>query len=264
MSGDLRRRRRLTGKGPRRTASGGPNNFNPWIVTFIAAIVVILGGWFLGQGLAHWLSPKQSAGVAHIPTPAPVVTPLASPAQSVAAQSPSPATPTPAPTAAPTLARTPAATPAPTATPAATPAATTAETRAPTAAPLPTRAPALSPRAPSAAPATTPAARTTLPVARRAEAPQGNPAGDAVRSYVQALRRGDPQAAATYLANGVPDEDFIDAGTRIVSLTTTRNADGSYKVAVDMQTAKGEYFETFVVAADSGAPRILEKTAIKP
>jgi hypothetical protein len=74
------------------------------------------------------------------------------------------------------------------------------------------------------------------------------------------LRRGDPATAQTYLGNGSPDESFIDSATRITSITTTPNADGSYKVAVDMQTTGGEYYETFTVASD----RILEKTAIKP
>lgn len=67
-----------------------------------------------------------------------------------------------------------------------------------------------------------------------------------------------------YLGNGVPDEDFIDENTRITGMSSTRNADGSYKVAVNMQTAKGEYYETFVVAPSANGARILDKTAIKP
>jgi hypothetical protein len=85
-----------------------------------------------------------------------------------------------------------------------------------------------------------------------------------VRAYIDALRRGDPQTAAQYLGNGVPDEDFIDSGTRITSVNSTRNTDGSYKVDVDMQTSKGEYYETFVVASTPDGSRILDKTAIKP
>lgn len=85
-----------------------------------------------------------------------------------------------------------------------------------------------------------------------------------MRSYIDALRRGDPQTAATYLGNGAPDEDFIDENTRVASVNTSRNSDGSYKVIVDMQTAKGEYSETFVVAGTGNGSRILEKTAIKP
>jgi hypothetical protein len=87
-----------------------------------------------------------------------------------------------------------------------------------------------------------------------------NPAARVVRAYIEALRRGDPTTASTYLGNGSPDEAFIDSATRISSINSTRNADGSYKVSVDLQTASGEYYETFTVASD----RILDKTAIKP
>jgi hypothetical protein len=81
-----------------------------------------------------------------------------------------------------------------------------------------------------------------------------------VTEYIDALRRGDPAAASAYLGNGSPDESFIDSAARITSITSTPNGDGSYKVAVDMQTSNGEYYETFTVASG----RILEKTAIKP
>jgi len=255
MSDDLRRRRRLTPSGPHR--AGGGNNFNPWLVTIFAAIVVIVGGWFLGQALAHWLSPGEKQ-VAQAPTPVPVITPLASPTESAAATAaPSP---TAEPTSAPTPTPQPLATLAPMAVPTAAP--TIAPTRAPTAAPKIVRT-----AAPMVAPTEKP--RTTLPVARRPEtaAPastEENPATTTVRSYIDALRRGDPQAAAVYLGNGVPDEDFIDSNTRISSVNSTRNNDGSYKVAVDMQTSKGEYYETFIVAPTDSGSRILGKTAIKP
>jgi hypothetical protein len=81
-----------------------------------------------------------------------------------------------------------------------------------------------------------------------------------VRAYINALRRGDPGTASTFLGNGSPDEAFIDSNTHITSISQSPNGDGSYKVSVDMQTAKGEYYETFTVASD----KILEKTAIKP
>jgi hypothetical protein len=85
-----------------------------------------------------------------------------------------------------------------------------------------------------------------------------------VRSYIEALRRGDPQSAATYLGNGVPDESFIDGNTRIASINSTRNSDGSYKVDVDMKTSQGEYYETFVVASTPNGNRILDKSTTQP
>jgi hypothetical protein len=116
--------------------------------------------------------------------------------------------------------------------------------------------------------------RKTQPIARRKEitpapalpaAPaQEDAASRTVRAYIDALRRGDPESAQAYLGNGVPDENFIDGNTRIVSITSTRNNDGSYKVEADMKTAQGEYYETFVVASTGNGNRILEKTAIKP
>ena len=81
-----------------------------------------------------------------------------------------------------------------------------------------------------------------------------------MRAYIESLRDGNPAQAATYLGNGSPDETFIDSTTRIVSISESANGDGSYKVSADMQTSKGEYYETFIVASG----KILDKTAIKP
>jgi len=76
-----------------------------------------------------------------------------------------------------------------------------------------------------------------------------NAAEVTVRSYIEALRSGDPQQAAAYLGNGSVDETFINAGTRIVSMHTAREADGSFVVAVQLQTANGNYLETFDVSS---------------
>lgn len=257
MSDDFRRRRRLSNTGSPRRSSGG-SGMNPWVVTIFAAIVVIAGGWFLGQTLARIFNgPPKNESVAkrQAPTPLPVVTPPPSPSPA-ASLAP---TPTPEPAATPK----PTPRPTPTPTPAATSTATVNVTAAPSAAPAPTPT---ATSAPTAAPSATPALRHTQPIARRPEptatpapVPQ-NPAARVVHAYIDALRRGDPAAAAAYLGNGTPDESFIDSSTRITSITTARNADGSYKVSVDMQTAKGEYFETFTVASN----QILQKTAIKP
>jgi hypothetical protein len=128
--------------------------------------------------------------------------------------------------------------------------------------------------APTSTPTPVAETRKTQPIARRSEptsapvtaapAAQEDAASRTVRAYIEALRRGDPSSAATYLGNGVPDESFIDGSTRIASITSTRNTDGSYKVEVDMKTSQGEYYETFIVASTGTANRILDKTAIKP
>ncbi len=252
MSDDFRRRRRLSNKGtPRRSR---PNGVNPWVITIFAALVVILGGWFLGQALARVFNgPAKNEKVAQAPTPVPIVTPVSS--ASPAAEATASPAPSPTPTASPK--------PTPQATPAAT--ATVKVTTAPveTAAPAAASTAAAAPARPTPVPAASTPAASAAPVATAAPAPASaheTPASGVVRAYIDALRRGDPGAASAYLGNGVPDESFIDASTRINSVTSTRNGDGSYKVSVDMHTAQGEYYETFTVASD----RILEKTAIKP
>jgi hypothetical protein len=88
-----------------------------------------------------------------------------------------------------------------------------------------------------------------------------NGAARIVRAYIDALRRGDPQTAAKYLGNGAPDETFIDPTTRITSLTTTENSDGSYSVAVEMQTRSGKYGETFLVSGAGSGARILGRSS---
>jgi hypothetical protein len=262
MSDDFRRRRRLSNSGsPRR--GGGGNNVNPWIVTVFAALAVIAGGWFLGQALARVFNgPPKTERVAQAPTSQPVVTPpaSASPAASPAASE----SPSAAPSATPKP--TPEPTPTATASPTAAPIATAAPTQAPAAAA--TQAAIATPTAAAAAAATaTPSTRRTQPIGRRTEpspaanAPQTQgSAVDVVRAYIGALRDGNPAQASTYLGNGSPDESFIDSATRISSISQSPNGDGSYKVSVDMQTPKGEYYETFTVASG----KILDKTAIKP
>lgn len=265
MSDDFHRRRRLPQDAPRR--SNGGRNPNPWILTILAAIVVIVGGWFLGQGFAHMLGPKdRQTAQNQLMTPTPAITPLPSPEASVA-----PATPQPSPTASATPTAAPTATPAPKR--AASPAAVAAATATPvaTATPTATPAPSAPPATPTPAPIRTMRPRTSIPVARRPEpatAPatpaQEDAAARTVRAYIDALKRGDPQTAAMYLGNGVPDEAFINEKTHITSVSSTPNGDGSYKVGVDMRTSNGEYYETFVVAQTGNGARILDKTAIKP
>jgi hypothetical protein len=89
-------------------------------------------------------------------------------------------------------------------------------------------------------------------------------AAQTVRAYIDALRRGDPQSAATYLGNGSPDEAFIDANTEIYSVASARNGDGSYTVTAHLHTPKGAYTETFTVAPTSGGSKILDKSFSGP
>jgi hypothetical protein len=46
-------------------------------------------------------------------------------------------------------------------------------------------------------------------------------------------------------------------------MNSAREADGSYVVAVQMQTARGNYQETFNVASTAGGYKILQKSVTK-
>lgn len=87
-----------------------------------------------------------------------------------------------------------------------------------------------------------------------------------VRSYLSALSRGDTGTARTFLANGsMPTESsFMDASAHIDSLHETKNADGTYAVAADVTTSKGEYYITFTVQVGPDSGTITDHTAIKP
>lgn len=268
MSDPGRPRRRIDPDAPRRRSTGAGD---PWIITIVAAIVVVAGGWFLGQGLAHILGPRErQPGPPAGATPAPVASPSATPAPSPSAAAsaapavkpsarPLPLVRKPRPTAPPAP---PSATPA--ASPSATAAATvTPNTPAPTPAPARTIAAQATPRPATPRPAT-PKPATPKPAPPKPAAPAAGAAESVVRGYIDALRRGDPQAAAAYLGNGTPDEDFIDESTRVQAVSSAQNSDGSFRVRVAMHTVKGDYTETFVVAGSPGSEKILEKSAVKP
>ncbi len=90
-----------------------------------------------------------------------------------------------------------------------------------------------------------------------------NAAEVTVRSYIEALRSGDPQTAASYLGNGSPDESFINSSAHIVSMHTAREADGSFVVAVTLSTPSGSYLETFDVSSAADGSKILQKSVSK-
>lgn len=251
MSDDLGRRRRLTPSGMRRPSSGGSG----WLITIVAAIVVVVAGWFLGMALARFAnSPKQRTTVAQI---TPSASPTASPSPAATAtSSPSPkpkvkVAVTTRPTSAPTTV---AATPTPTAQPTVAPTPARRLTMPVARRPLPTPTPRRATPAPL---------RATAPPVAPAAGPQGE-AESTVRNYIDSLRRGDPEGAAVYLGNGSPDESFIDSHTRIVGMNTALQADGTYVIAVTMQTTQGRLIEIFNVGSTGSGDRILEKNVTRP
>ncbi|HZT11908.1 MAG TPA: hypothetical protein VFA29_03865 [Candidatus Baltobacteraceae bacterium] len=262
MSDERRRRRRRTAQnGPRRSA-GPASGATPWLITIVAAVAVVAGGWFLGQALARAFGGNDRQTAQTGPSPLPVVTPFASPSAAAATPEASPGTPAPTPvhTAIRTRTPGPTQTPEPTQSPEATPTPVPAQTPQPT--PAPTRAATANPATPKPLPVP-----TAFP-SRAAHVAPGNDAGSSaaeqtVRSYIAALVRGDPQSAAAYLGNGVPDESFIDGSARIEAISQTPHADGSSTVSVELRTNSGRYRENFEVAAAADGSRILQKSVAK-
>ena len=52
--------------------------------------------------------------------------------------------------------------------------------------------------------------------------------------------------------------------SKIASVHSSKNADGTFRVSADIQTPAGEYFETFTVATGANGLQITDRTAIKP
>jgi hypothetical protein len=110
----------------------------------------------------------------------------------------------------------------------------------------------------------TPPAVTVAP----APAPTRAAAGDdraaaVVRSYLEALTRGDRPAAAAYLSHGVPSETFVNSASRIQSIRSASVGADHYKVTADIQTASGEYYVTFTLEPGPAGLEITDHYAIK-
>jgi hypothetical protein len=104
-----------------------------------------------------------------------------------------------------------------------------------------------------------------LPRASSRSAASGDDrAATVVRSYLEALSRGDRAAAGSYLAHGTPSETFMGSGSHIESIRSASESAGQYKVTADVQTAAGEYFVTFTLESGPTGLQITDHYAIKP
>jgi hypothetical protein len=223
---------------------------------FPLVLVVILAGLLLGGALAHFFGgPKARVvepTVAALPTTVTTSAPIAT--------TPTPIVTTPAPT---MTAAT--ATPRPTVTPSvlATPlrAAVVEPTHTPRAKPLASPSKVHATATPIPAPALTPTPKT---VAALPPVTSGDRAAAVVRSYLEALARGDRATAATYLAHGLPTETFMNSGSRIESIRSSSNGAQQYQVTADVQTSSGEYYVTFTVEGSPGGLQITDHYSIKP
>jgi outer membrane biosynthesis protein TonB len=222
---------------------------------------VILAGLLLGGVLAHFFggsnAPQRLAQSPLAQASVPPVTPLPS-APSMASATPSPmVTPTPTPR--------PAQSPAPTKkpaklTPTPTPSAAPAPSATPTRAPAPV---ATATRTAIVATARPFAAATSIPAAPP-KAPAADPAASLVRSYLEALARGDRATASTYLASGSASETFMSGEAQIESIRSTPQSNSNYLVTADVKSGGVEYYATFTVAPGPGGLQITDHYYIKP
>jgi outer membrane biosynthesis protein TonB len=222
---------------------------------------VILAGLLLGGVLAHFFggsnAPQRLAQSPLAQASVPPVTPLPS-APSMASATPSPmVTPTPTPP--------PAQSPAPTKKPA-----KLTPTPTPSAAPAPSATPTRAP-APVATATRTAIVATTRPIAAATsipaappKAPAADPAASLVRSYLEALARGDRATASTYLASGSASETFMSGEAQIESIRSTPQSNSNYLVTADVKSGGVEYYATFTVAPGPGGLQITDHYYIKP
>ncbi|MFY9739723.1 MAG: hypothetical protein WAK11_11815 [Candidatus Cybelea sp.] len=211
--------------------------------------------------LAHFFggssAPQRPAQTPLAEASVPPVTPLPS-AAPIASATPSPlttATPTPPPTKSPAPTKKPAK-PTPSSTPSAAPVPSATPTRAP--APIATVA-----RKAIVATAR-PIAVATSVAAAPPKAPNADPAASLVRSYLEALERGDRATASTYLAGGSASETFMNGEAQIESIRSTPQSNSNYLVTADVKSGGVEYYATFTVAPGPGGLQITDHYWIKP
>jgi hypothetical protein len=96
-------------------------------------------------------------------------------------------------------------------------------------------------------------------------APSGDTqAAAVVRSYLNALARGDRATATSYLAHGTPTETFMSSGAHIASIRSATAGAQQYTVTADVQTSTGEYYTTFTVIQGPIGLQITDHYTIKP
>jgi hypothetical protein len=124
-----------------------------------------------------------------------------------------------------------------------------------------TLAPAARPKATSA-PAAPPKA-TSAPAAPP-KASAGEPAVSLVRSYLEALARGDRATASAYLAGGSASETFMSGQAQIESIRSTPGSNSGYQVTADVKSGGVEYYGTFTVVPGPSGLHIVDHYWIKP
>jgi hypothetical protein len=109
-----------------------------------------------------------------------------------------------------------------------------------------------------------PSAVATPAPAAPPKAPAADPAASLVRSYLEALARGDRATANTYLASGSASETFMNGDAQIESIRSTPQSNSNYLVTADVKSGGVEYYATFTVAPGPGGLQITDHYYIKP
>jgi hypothetical protein len=234
---------------------------------FPLVLLVILAGLLMGGALAHFFGGSK-------PAPQPAPTAAAALPSPVPTPAPIPTTPPPKASAAPSPSASPTVHPTPSPTPkvlaaVVRPTATTASTQPPppkpamhvlTREPTPIT-PSPVPKARALAPAKSLAA--AVAVTHSPSLSSDDRAAALVRSYLEALARGDRVAASSYLASGAPNETFMTPDARIESIRSSSVGPQQYRVTADVQTTSGEYYVTFTVEENPAGLAITDHFSIK-
>ncbi len=85
-----------------------------------------------------------------------------------------------------------------------------------------------------------------------------------MRTYLQALARGDRATANSYLASGSANETFMSGDSQIESIRSTPLGESRYSVSADVRTAGTEYYATFTLEPGPGGLQITDHSWIKP
>ncbi|MBV8154343.1 MAG: hypothetical protein JO029_04485 [Candidatus Eremiobacteraeota bacterium] len=261
----------------RRSEEDTGGNGGGGLPLFPLVLVVIFAGLLLGGVLARFFGAAKSPSTQPSQPPqaeftiAPVASntpmrvanasPTASPVARPSVRPSASSAPSVAPSATPVTSPSPAKTPAPKASASPKPA-VTGTPRVVIVTPPPHTA-TTAPAVVTAAPATPNAVAAANTPAPNFVSSGGDQASTVVRSYLGALARGDRATATTYLAHGLPSENFMDASSRILYVRS-QPAGNQYHVSADVQTSTGEYYITFTLQQGTGGLQITDHTAIKP
>ncbi len=82
-------------------------------------------------------------------------------------------------------------------------------------------------------------------------------------AYIGAVARGEQSIATSYLQSGLPNEPFAGMRATPSDVRAARDADGRFKIAAEIATSSGRYYETFTIVAGPSGLQIADHYTIK-